>query len=66
MGETQLSYLVLWPHVRPWHMRKTEPALRSIPDAKRIAGLLADAAETRVSQPAIATRATRPAPMAAE
>jgi hypothetical protein len=63
-GETRLSYLVLWPHVRPWRMKQTQPALRSIPDAERVAGLIAEAAETRISKPVIATRAT--APMAAE
>lgn len=63
-GETRLSYLVLWPHVRPWRMRQTQPALRSIPDAERVAALIADAAETRISKPVIAPRAT--APMAAE
>jgi hypothetical protein len=30
----QIAYLVAWPHVRPWHMARTEPALRCIPDAK--------------------------------
>jgi hypothetical protein len=24
-----------WPHVRPWRMKHTEPALRCIPDARR-------------------------------
>lgn len=47
-GETRLSYLVCWPHVRPWRVGRTEPALRCIPDAARVAELLADAAETRV------------------
>ncbi|MFN3937820.1 MAG: photosynthetic complex putative assembly protein PuhB [Gemmobacter sp.] len=60
-GETRLSYLVCWPHVRPWHMRRTEPALRCIPDAARVARILADAAETRMTQPEIA----RTAPAAA-
>ena len=63
-GETRLSYLVLWPHVRPWKMRKTQPALRAIPNAQSVAAILADAAETHVSQPVIATR--EPATVAAE
>lgn len=53
LGETRISYLVCWPHVRPWHFARTEPALRCIPDAARVAKLLADAAETRVSQPVV-------------
>lgn len=63
-GDTRLSYLVLWPHVRPWRLKKTEPALRAIPDAERVAGILAEAAETHVSQPLLAPRA--PAAVAAE
>ncbi|MFB9151361.1 photosynthetic complex putative assembly protein PuhB [Roseovarius ramblicola] len=65
MGDTRLSYLVCWPHVRPWVMRRTQPALRAIPDADRIAQLLAEAAEARVSTPRIARVAPAPA-MAAE
>lgn len=47
-GTTRLSYLVCWPHVRPWRIARTEPALRCIPDALRVAEILSDAAETRV------------------
>lgn len=53
MGDTRLAYLVCWPHVRPWHMKNTQPALRCIPDAERVAGLLAEAAEARVSVPKV-------------
>ena len=56
-GDTRLSYLVLWPHVRPWKMNRTQPALRAIPDAGEVARILADAAETHVNQPVLATRA---------
>ena len=28
IGETRLSYLMTWPHVRPWHMSRTQPAFR--------------------------------------
>jgi len=51
---SKVSYLVAWPHVRPWHMARTQPALRAIPDAAAVAQLLADAAETRLSEPKIA------------
>lgn len=53
LGETRLSYLVCWPHVRPWYMSKTQPALRCIPDAARVAQMLAEAAETRISEPVV-------------
>lgn len=51
-GDTRLAYLVCWPHVRPWYFT-TQPALRCIPDAERVARLLADAAETRLTQPEV-------------
>jgi hypothetical protein len=52
--ETKLSYLVLWPHVRPWHAKHTQPALRCIPDAERVARMIAEAVEIRVDQPKVA------------
>jgi hypothetical protein len=57
LGETRLSYLVCWPHVRPWHVSKTQPALRCIPDAAKVAQLLAEAAETRVAEPVVSRAA---------
>jgi hypothetical protein len=59
-GETRLSYLVCWPHVRPWVMRRTQPALRCIPDAETVAHLLAEAAEARVNTPQLARTAPQP------
>lgn len=55
-GETKLSYLVLWPHVRPWHTRRTQPALRCIPEAEKVARMIAEAVETRMTQPQVALR----------
>lgn len=51
MEETRLSYLVCWPHARPWHFRKPQPALRCIPEAAQVARLLSEAAEARVATP---------------
>jgi hypothetical protein len=68
-GDAQLSYLVLWPHLRPWHARKTQPALRCIPDAAAVARLVAEAAEARIAEPVLArveTPAPGPAAVAAE
>ncbi|MDZ7904466.1 MAG: photosynthetic complex putative assembly protein PuhB [Cypionkella sp.] len=65
LGDTRISYLVCWPHVRPWHFAKTQPALRCIPDAARVAKLLAEAAETRIAEP-IVMRAAPAAALAAE
>ncbi len=57
IGDTRLSYILHWPHVRPWFMARTQPALRCIPDAEKVARIFAEAAETRISQPQI-SRAT--------
>ncbi len=53
IGDARLSYLMTWPHVRPWHFSRTQPAFRAIPDAARVAAIFAEAAETRVSQPKV-------------
>lgn len=39
----RLSYVVLWPHARPWRLGRVQPMLRAIPDAAAVAELLADA-----------------------
>lgn len=65
IGDIRFSYLMTWPHVRPWKMAKTQPALRSIPDIDRVAGIFADAAEARVSEPQV-TRVPEPHAIAAE
>ncbi len=64
LGETKFSYLILWPHCRPGHVRVTKPALRCVPEAEEVARLLSEAAEARISEPVIERRApTRtPAP----
>jgi hypothetical protein len=50
---SKIAYLVAWPHVRPWHMARTEPALRCIPDARRVAALIAETAESQLAQPVL-------------
>jgi hypothetical protein len=39
----QVSYFVLWPHVRPWHFAKPAPMLRALPDVDAVASLLTEA-----------------------
>jgi hypothetical protein len=60
VAETKLSYVMLWPHARPWRTRLPEPALRCVPDAARIAQRVAEAAETRLARPVV-SRAAAPA-----
>lgn len=50
IGETRFSYLVCWPHVRPWYMKKTQPALRCIPNAEWVAQLIAQNAKASVTK----------------
>ena len=52
-GTTRLSYLVCWPHVRPWRISRTEPALRAIPEAEKVGRILAEAAEARLEEQAL-------------
>ncbi|MFK7882206.1 photosynthetic complex putative assembly protein PuhB [Roseobacter sp.] len=65
LGETRLSYLVCWPHVRPWYFKDAQPSLRCIPEAEKVAVLLADAAQARVSIPKV-TRPLNATAVAAE
>ncbi|MEM9198771.1 MAG: photosynthetic complex putative assembly protein PuhB [Pseudomonadota bacterium] len=53
----KLSYLILWPHARPWAMRRPQPALRCVPDAERVAGILAEAARMRLNETAVSIAA---------
>ena len=64
-GETRFSYLLLWPHARPWRVNPPQPALRCIPDVDRVARLLAEAVADHGAMPQIAVTASaqpRPAP----
>lgn len=62
----RLSYILTWPHVRPWMMKQTQPALRCIPDARKVAAILSEAAETAVSEPVIERAPAARQPVAAE
>jgi hypothetical protein len=42
-GGDKFSYLMLWPHIRPWALKNPEPTLRCLPQAQGVAVLLADA-----------------------
>lgn len=43
ISEQRLSYLLLWPHVRPWRVNSVEPMLRCVPEARSVANLIAEA-----------------------
>lgn len=65
-GDDRISHIMTWPHVRPWHIARTQPAFRAIPDAARVAAIFADAAESRVSEPKIIRMTPPAAALAAE
>jgi hypothetical protein len=52
---SRLSYLIMWPHARPWRIGKPEPMLRSVPDADNVARILGRALAAAAEQPATAT-----------
>lgn len=56
-GPDRIAVVHLWPHARPWQIKRTQPMLRSVPEAQRVAGLLSAAlAEAAgLSRPAFTT-----------
>jgi len=38
-----IAYFHLWPHARPWHVKRTEPMLRALENAQHAATVLASA-----------------------
>lgn len=47
----KIAYPILWPHARPWHMKRPEPMLRGIPNAAEISAILARALAVAASRP---------------
>ena len=56
---SRLSWLVLWPHVRPWRLRAPEPMLRSVPRAAEAGQILARALAASAGTP-VPSLAPRP------
>jgi hypothetical protein len=47
-NDERIAWLQVWPHVRPWRVKRTEPMLRCIADASAVSQVLAQAwAEAR-------------------
>lgn len=61
MEGEQIAYVHLWPHARPWRVRRTEPMLRCVPDAARVAELLARAIASQSGGSALPVRVTEAA-----
>lgn len=63
MPGEQIAYIHLWPHAKPWHLRRTQPMLRCIPDAASVAALLSRTMAARTGGSALPIQAgTTPAP----
>ena len=56
-----VSWLVFWPHVRPWSFGNAQPMLRCIADAERVADLLAGALARSAGQARPSRADERPA-----
>ncbi len=39
-GEDRIAWLNLWPHARPWQVKRPEPSLRCLPEAAALAARL--------------------------
>jgi hypothetical protein len=64
----QMSYLLMWPNVRPWQLGRPRPMLRAIPDAARAADILSAALARALGEHATrrsVASAARPAASAA-
>jgi hypothetical protein len=63
-GEDRIAWLHLWPHARPWHLRRTQPMLRALPQAEHVAALLAEALARSAGETAAAMASPSAAPAA--
>ena len=39
----RIAYFHLWPHARPWHVKRTQPMLRALPNVRNVAEVLSAA-----------------------
>ena len=51
----RVGYVVMWPHVRPWHLASPQPMLRGVTDVQKVAAILARALID--ADPALASQA---------
>jgi hypothetical protein len=61
-GPDHIAWLHLWPHARPWHLTRTQPMLRALPQVADVAALLQKAwsAQTGGAVEPLATPASGP------
>jgi hypothetical protein len=56
----RVSYAVLWPNVRSWHLGRTQPALRCVADVARVGQILGRAMAAAAEVPVQTAPLTRP------
>jgi hypothetical protein len=61
-GDDRIAYVLLWPHARPWQVKRPQPALRGIADAATVGRILADAVLADADMRERAQRAADAAP----
>ena len=61
LPEQRVSYLWLWPHVRPWHWTRPQPMLRNLADAEAVGSLLARAEGAASTRGAVRVETGHPA-----
>ncbi|WP_322514004.1 photosynthetic complex putative assembly protein PuhB [Rhodopseudomonas palustris] len=47
------SYVLLWPHIRPWRLREPEPMMLSVPEADKVAATLIEAVKAQLDSSAV-------------
>ncbi|MGP9810445.1 photosynthetic complex putative assembly protein PuhB [Rhodopseudomonas sp. NSM] len=47
------SYVLLWPHIRPWRLREPEPMMLSVPEADKVAATLTEAVKAQLDSSAV-------------
>ncbi len=51
-GSQKVSYLIMWPNVRPWRFANAQPMLRGILDAAKVAEILSEALRSATAETA--------------
>jgi hypothetical protein len=49
-GKERVSYVALWPHVRPWRFKPVQPMLRGLPNVREAADILAKAIQEAAAE----------------
>lgn len=64
IDKTRISYLIMWPNVRPWRVGKPQPMLRCLSDADAAAEILSNALTASIASEAPETTAATSRPPA--